>query len=183
MALNILIDGYNLIGVLHKDLERERINLIERLKRYSSVKGHLIVIVFDGHRTGQTDREVKNIQGIRIIYTKTGESADDFITSLIKDSKLQWVVITSDRSIQKEAWSHNCIPIDSQIFEKAIYRTIKDAETPLIPSHSINETTITKISDEDKPEEENIYIPTPKKGSSKKLSKKEKSIMRILERL
>lgn len=112
----ILIDGYNLIGVFHRDLKKAREDLIENLIKYSKVKNHEITIVFDGYRDG-LGRESSEIRGgIRIIYSGAGERADDIIKRILKTEKKFWIVISSDRDIEKSAWRENCVVVASSIF-------------------------------------------------------------------
>ena len=44
----ILIDGYNLIGIAHGNLEEARNDLIEKLQKYAAIKKQSITLVFDG---------------------------------------------------------------------------------------------------------------------------------------
>ncbi len=56
----ILIDGYNLIGIAHDNLEKARNDLIQKLRGYSKIKGHHITLVFDGWKNGQkNETEIK----------------------------------------------------------------------------------------------------------------------------
>ena len=54
MAIQIVIDGYNVIGGergLRGDLEGKRKQLIQQLQQYRERKGYPITVVFDGrHR-------------------------------------------------------------------------------------------------------------------------------------
>ena len=50
---DILIDGYNLIGIAHRNFEQARNELISQLNRYASLKRHSITVVFDGWKNGQ----------------------------------------------------------------------------------------------------------------------------------
>lgn len=112
----ILIDGYNLIGIFHKDMRKAREDLIANLIIYSKEKKHEITLVFDGYKEGM-GRETSEIRGgIRIIYSGAGEKADDVIKRIIKTEKALWLVVTSDRDIEKAVWRENCISIDSSIF-------------------------------------------------------------------
>lgn len=113
---NILIDGYNLIGVFHKDLKRARERLIESLIAYRKQKAHNITIVFDGYKQGLGKESSEIIGGIRVIYSGLGERADDVIKRILREEKKFWIVITSDREIEREVWRQNCISIDSSIF-------------------------------------------------------------------
>lgn len=112
----ILIDGYNLIGIFYKDMKKAREKLIENLIAYSKEKKHEITVVFDGYKEGP-GKETSEIRGgIKIIYSGAGEKADDVIKRILKTEKYLWIVITSDRDIEKTAWRENCVVIDSSIF-------------------------------------------------------------------
>lgn len=112
----ILIDGYNLIGIFHRDMKEARDKLIRNLINYSKEKKHEITLVFDGYKEG-LGKETAEIRGnIRIIYSGAGEKADDVLKRILKTEKYFWIVITSDRDIEKTAWRENCVVIDSSIF-------------------------------------------------------------------
>lgn len=112
----LLIDGYNLIGILHRDLKKARQELIEELIRYRQKKGHDITVVFDGYKEGPGKETVEYSGGIRIIYSGANEKADDVIKRIVKTEKSSWIVITSDRDIEKAAWKENCVVVDSSVF-------------------------------------------------------------------
>jgi len=71
--------------------------------------------------------------------------------------------VTSDRDIASHAWASGSVPISSEDFLKAI-----------------SKRQIEEVSYEDGDEE---YRKPGRKGSPKKLSKKEKAIKRILSKL
>ncbi len=171
MPLRIIIDGYNLMGIFHRDLEKERSLLIEKLIKYHEVKKHQIVLVFDGHKSREPDRKILDRGGIKIIYTRFSETADDFISSFIKDFRFKWIVVSSDRSVQREAWSNNCIPIDAEDFEKVLTKAINE---------NINGSVIEK---EEREEDNNIYERINRKGNPRQPSKKQKAVIRIMKDL
>lgn len=111
-----MIDGYNLIGVLHRDLKKARQQLIEALINYRNQKGHDITVVFDGYREGPGSETVEYRGGLRIIYSGANEKADDVIKRILKTEKYSWIVITSDRDIEKTAWKENCVTVSSDVF-------------------------------------------------------------------
>jgi len=113
---NLLIDGYNLIGIFHRDLKKAREDLIQTIISYKNKKGHNITLVFDGYKEGAIAETKEFIGGITVIYSGTGEKADDVIKRILKAEKKFWIVITSDRDIKKAAWRENCVAIDSSIF-------------------------------------------------------------------
>lgn len=112
----LLIDGYNLIGVLHRDLKKARQQLIQTLINYNTKKKHDITVVFDGYKEGHGKETVEYQGGIRIIYSGANEKADDVIKRLLKTEKYSWIVITSDKDIEKTCWKENCVVVNSEIF-------------------------------------------------------------------
>lgn len=112
----LLIDGYNLIGILHRDLKKARQQLIQTLIKYHNKKGHDITVVFDGYKEGYGKETIEYQGSIRIIYSGANEKADDVIKRILKTEKYSWIVITSDRDIEKAAWKENCVVVNSEIF-------------------------------------------------------------------
>ncbi|MCX7794347.1 MAG: NYN domain-containing protein [Thermodesulfovibrionales bacterium] len=166
MPLKIIIDGYNLMGIYHKDLEKEREILINKLIKYSQLRKHQILIIFDGHKSENRTRKLINRGSVKILYTACGESADEFIYSFLQSLKDEWVVVSSDRSIQKEAWASRAIPLRAEDFERILERYLKD-ERAVEYNCEV-------------PEKEDHYEDRKK---SVHLSKKEKVLLRIMKKL
>ena len=72
---SIIIDGYNLIGIDHTNLEAERRQLIELLIKYRKKKGHSVTVVFDGWKGGSRTESSSVRGGVNIIYSRLGEKA------------------------------------------------------------------------------------------------------------
>jgi uncharacterized protein len=161
---SIIIDGYNLIGIYHKDLEKQRNMLIESLIEYRKKRGHDITVVFDGWKTGCARENHSVIGGIKVIYSRLGEKADLVIRRIISSEKRGWVVVTSDRDIASCAWTSGSVPISSDDFMNAIEKM----------------QTEKRIMYEDDDEE---HDKPSRKGNPKQLSKKEKAINKILSKL
>lgn len=161
---SIIIDGYNLIGIYHKDLERQRDMLIDSLIEYRKKRGHDITVVFDGWKTGEANESHSIVGRIRVIYSRLGEKADSVIKRIISSDRKEWIVVTSDRDIASHAWASGSIPISSEDFLNAMER--KQIEMG--------------AGYDDNDEE---YIGPTKRGSPRKLSKKEKTIKRVLKKL
>lgn len=160
---SIIIDGYNLIGICHKNLEAERQKLIKTLSGYKKIKGHDITVVFDGWKSG-CEENTSLIGGIRVIYSGLGEKADSVIKRTISSKKIPWIVITSDRDISNYAWSKNSIVISSDEFRDVLD---KQDETPTGKFELI----------------EDDGVEPKKKGSPRMLSKREKAKKRALSKL
>ena len=125
---HIIIDGYNIIGTAHQNLEKERNGLIEELTRYAKVKKHDITVVFDGWKDGSGTETVLKTGGIRVIYSRIAEKADRVIMRIIAEEKKAWIVISSDREIADFAWSREMVPVTSEEFERKLYTAIESKD-------------------------------------------------------
>src|SRR3972149_6056353 len=114
---NILIDGYNLIGLAHKNLEKARHELIQRLREYAVIKGHDITVVFDGWKGGQPSETHEKCHGINVIYSRLGEKADQVINKLLSAPTKSWIVVSSDREIYNFAEHRTIVAITKDEFE------------------------------------------------------------------
>jgi len=161
---SIIIDGYNLIGIYHKDLEKQRNILIESLIEYHKKKGHNITLVFDGWKTGGAQENHSVIGGIKVIYSRLGEKADSVIRRIISSDRRGWIVVTSDRDIAAHAWASDAVPISSEDFMNAV-------EQSQLGKKDLYE------------QEDDEYTKPDRKGSPRQLSKKERAIKKTLSKL
>jgi uncharacterized protein len=159
---SLIIDGYNLIGIYHSNLEKQREMLINALIEYRKGKGHDITVVFDGWKTGEARESQSTTGGIKVIYSRVGEKADFVIKRIISSERREWIVVTSDRDIAHHAWASGSIPVPSEDFLRAIER-----------KESL-------FSGEEGEEE---YSEPQRKGNPWKLSKKEKALKRAVSKL
>ncbi len=167
----ILIDGYNLIGTAHKDLEKERSELIKQLSDYSKIKVHDITLVFDGWKNGQGTETKMVVGGIRVIYSRLSEKADSVIMRILSKEKKAWIVISSDREIADFAHSKNLVPVTSDEFEKRLYSALKTTGKDITEEFS-------EYDDDD-----TDFSPARIKGNPRKLSKKQKMKLQALKKL
>ncbi|MEK7377245.1 MAG: NYN domain-containing protein, partial [Candidatus Margulisiibacteriota bacterium] len=93
--MHILIDGYNaahkipsVAAYFKESLEKVRNRLIDHLVSWNSSggKGGEITVVFDG-KTDEAFCSPSRIKGISVIFTETGEEADDRIADMISAAK------------------------------------------------------------------------------------------------
>jgi predicted RNA-binding protein with PIN domain len=159
----MIIDGYNLIGIHHKDLEKHREILIDSLIGYRKRKGHEITVVFDGWKTGEAQENQSVIGGIKVIYSRIGEKADSVIKRIISSDRREWIVVTSDRDIANYAWASGSIPVSVEDYLTAI-----ENDVPSYP---------------DEKEDNGKYTEPQRKGNPRRLSKKQKAIRRVLSKL
>lgn len=164
--IQIIIDGYNLIGIHHRNIEAQRKSLIESLVRYRKDRGHEIILVFDGWKNGP-GRETKTVTGgITVIYSGIGERADTVIKRILSRQRKKTVVVSSDREIVSFAWSVSCVPVPSDMFYDIAVERREGPHEEFVGGDSFSEE-----------------IRHSKKGSPRKLSKKRKEVQRVLEKL
>ncbi len=123
MALQIIIDGYNLIGSergLKGKLEARRDQLIQQLQRYQERKGYLITVVFDGWRSGWIHEVEERSGGITVIFSRQGEKADSVIERLAREMGSGCVVVTSDRELRRAAEASGAVAIYSSEFSNKL---------------------------------------------------------------
>lgn len=161
---SLIIDGYNLIGIQHRDLREKREELIQQLIAYQKLKGHDITVVFDGWKTGSHREEHAVTGGIRVIYSRLGDKADDVIRKIISLEKKEWIVITSDREIARHAWAEGAVPVSSDDFRQRLGQ---------------DDMNRGEISESPYDEEGDAR----KKGNPRQPSKKEKALIRVLRKL
>ncbi len=161
---SIIIDGYNLIGVDHGDLAVQREGLIRLLAEYRKIRGHDITVVFDGWKSGRRIEERLNSGGIKVVYSRLGEKADDVIARIICTEKREWVVVSSDREIVLRAWSCGSVPVPSEKFRSLVEdpgRAVGGEYEPLGEEEERSE----------------------RRGRSRTPSRKEKALLRVLKKL
>lgn len=165
---HIIIDGYNVIGIFHKDMEKARNALLSQLAAYRKGKAHDITVVFDGYKNGMAIQQVSFFQNIKVIYTRLGERADDVIKKIVSQDRREWIVVTADREIVDHAWSAGSVPVLPDRFMAIVERSGKFS------------------ADEDMPqadEEDEEYESHGRKGNPYRLSKKEKALRRVISKL
>jgi len=139
--------------------------LIESLIEYHKKRGHDITLVFDGWKTGGPRENHSVIGGIKVIYSRLGEKADSVIRRIISSDRRGWIVVTSDRDIAADAWASDAVPISSEDFMNAVEQSQFEK----------------RVLYEEEDDEE--YTKPDRKGSPRKLSKKEKAIKKTLSKL
>ncbi len=168
---HILIDGYNLIGIAHKNLEKARNDIIEKLRNYSESKGHNITIVFDGWKSGQGAETKMRIGNVNIIYTRLGEKADFVIKKILSEDIRPWIVVSSDREISDFADKKGFVSITSGEFEDKLDSILYlDKRQEIEDSLKNDEANITRHYHR-------------QKGNPRKLSQKQKKKLSALKKL
>ena len=84
----LIVDGYNIIGAWalaekkQWPFEECRDQLLVRLEEYAAYHGCEAVLVFDGTKSERKVRSEEHVGNVRVVYTRHGETADQFIERL-----------------------------------------------------------------------------------------------------
>ena len=165
---HILIDGYNLIGIAHGNLEAARNELIDKLQEYSRIKEHDITVVFDGWKSGHRDQTRKKAAHVTIIYSRLGETADVAIRKMLTPDATPWIVVSSDREIYDYAARKDFAAVTSDEFEDKLFRTLHN-----------NSESIPDMQEDDEYRDSRARY----KGNPNMLSKREKKKQQALKKL
>lgn len=175
MPVHIIIDGYNLIrqsasldALDREDIQLGRQALLEQLDAYKRIKRHAITVVFDGAaaETGQPHRDV--VGGVRIRFSRPGETADSVIKRMVSRERQKALVVTSDREIVNHAHNQGAATIPSPEFEAKI------TMAAYFEAKGIDESEA----------EQSGWVPTTrKKGPRRRLSKRQRRNRIKIEKL
>ncbi|RMF95495.1 MAG: hypothetical protein D6734_05440 [Candidatus Schekmanbacteria bacterium] len=161
--MQILIDGYNLIGIRwgleSAPLEILRERLLKELAEYKRIKKCNIEVVFDGENAGWISEGRDRIMGIDIYYSRDGEKADELICRMVSKGTKNYILVTSDNEIISRCERYGALSVKSEEFiQKMKEAAMYDGFWTL----------------DDEEDEVNIRKMTKKKGNPKRLSKKER---------
>ena len=104
----LIVDGYNVIHAwtslkrLMSDasLEAARDKLVERLAVLGMITGESVTVVFDAHHSASMSNSEEMVDGVRVVFTRRGHSADHAIERIAyaaSNTKEIITVATSDR--------------------------------------------------------------------------------------
>ena len=120
MSIHLIVDGYNLIrqskSFRHLDrqsLELGRDALIDSLSKYKRLKSHRITVVFDGAHAPHPAPS-------RIVFSRSGESADSVIIRMARAEREKALVVSSDREVVRSSEAFGAATISAEGFENKI---------------------------------------------------------------
>jgi hypothetical protein len=107
MSERVVVDGYNVVhawpelkALMRHSLEDARDRLIDRMAVYAQVTGADVTIVFDAHRTKAMTSAEEWRNGVHVVFTRKGLSADHAIERMaysVAGDGEPLTVATSDR--------------------------------------------------------------------------------------
>ena len=165
MAVHIIIDGYNLIRqspelsrLDRQDLQQGREALLGMLAAYKKIKHHQITVVFDGTDAYSLYRQRDQSKGIRVLFSRKGETADTVIKNMAAREREGALVVSSDRDVAGYAASQQAAVVSSPVFMEKLTMASWSREKGINPDDEMTGWNPT----------------TRKKGPSRRLSKKER---------
>ncbi|HHW43734.1 NYN domain-containing protein [Desulfofundulus thermobenzoicus] len=99
MSDHLVVDGYNIIHawpelekLAESSLEHARTRLVDILVNYAALSGERVVVVFDAHQVKNAVERAEMVQGVQVIFTAEGETADSVIERLVGELARQGTV-------------------------------------------------------------------------------------------
>jgi len=127
----ILIDGYNVIfawaelrELMNINIDAARDRLIDIISAYKAYISAEVIIVFDAYKVPHRGTDILRYHNIDIVYTKTAETADQYIEKTAKKmvKKDAITVVTSDGLEQIIIRSTGCLLMSSRELKEEIDR-------------------------------------------------------------
>lgn len=148
----IFVDGYNVINSWpnlkqKKDFSFEdaRQTLIDILHNYGVFKACRIIVVFDAHKvTGSIEKKEEVNKHISVIFTKDGETADNYIEKKVNalGRKHEIVVVTSDSLEQQTIFQRGAVRMSSLEFYNEVIKVEKSIKIKADKNRSIHKNSI-----------------------------------------
>ncbi|TZE82699.1 NYN domain-containing protein [Calorimonas adulescens] len=152
MAEYLIVDGYNiinswpeLIDLSNVSLEAARDKLIEIMSNYQGYTGIRVIIVFDAHYVkGSVEKHIY-LNGMEVVYTKEGESADHYIEKLVHriSSNHTIRVATSDWIEQQVVLAGGGVRVSALELLKLVENTNRKINRDIKNNELKNTTTLT----------------------------------------
>jgi predicted RNA-binding protein with PIN domain len=169
MAIRIIVDGYNFIGAqkgLHGNIEGRREELIRQLGRYRAARGYEITVVFDAWDSGWPSEHSEYKEGIRVVFSRHGEKADEVICRMARKLGASALVVSSDNEVARCVEQAGGVAVRVMEFNRKLQEAGRTGGMEALEK-----------------EEPESGRPAVKKGNPRKLSKKERKKKMRLDRL
>ena len=152
----LLVDGYNVLGAWdvpkkeHLSIEEARERLVHLVADYAGYSGQEIILVFDGHYTDRLTRSETNRHGVTVVFTRHGESADNYIEAVC-DAAPKWRrvrVATSDATEQTVTMGRGAVRISSREFLLELSHVRTDGRTQFREERKTRSDILSRLSPE-----------------------------------
>lgn len=125
----LLVDGYNIIfawpelrDLASVNIDAARGRLMDILANYRAIKGINLILVFDAYRIQGHKTEDMEYNGIHVVFTRTAETADQFIEKFAHENSRKYdvTVATSDGLEQIIIRGAGCGLISAREFKEEV---------------------------------------------------------------
>ena len=192
----LIVDAYNLLKFIAKSphiSKAQHTKFINNLAAYALLKKLDMLIVFDGGDTYKSEKF--SYKGLFIVYAGQKTSADDYIKTYVEDKKIKTdiLVVSSDRNL-----CDTIILLGASTIEVAFFAQLLEGVLTPISLKQKTVSTIIKTKDYEssveldalmaasslnpqKTDEQEVQV--LRRGKKKTVSKSEKNMYKILEKL
>ena len=159
----LIVDGYNVLrsGARYQDFRykgpnpdyahdafnRAREALINDVAAYAG-RNTDAIIVFDGAQNSRSDGRQERIGGVRIMFSRAGDSADKVIEKIAYDARargIETTVVTSDASIQNTVFGGGVDRMSANGFSSAIERNYTEYSLDEHPKTAVKNTVAERL--------------------------------------
>ena len=133
----IIVDGYNIIfawdalaETARSDLDAARRQLLDILSSYSGFTKCRMVVVFDGYKRKGNPGEKSVLNNLQVVYTREGETADQYIESLASEIGSNYCVkvASNDSLIQLSAFRSGTLRLSAGELEQMVREASREME-------------------------------------------------------
>lgn len=127
MATKIFIDGYNFLwqerifrdeAIRGHDKGREAV--LKWLTGQARLGEFEVTVVFDAYKTDSFHPTAQAMQGIQVVFTAGGQSADDYLREAAALHGPAAIIVSSDREVMRHAEKKGCGVLGSREFQDAL---------------------------------------------------------------
>ena len=192
----LIVDAYNLLKFMIKSAhvsKTQHTKFINNLAAYALLKKLDMLIVFDGGDSFKSEK--LSYKGITLIYAGQKSTADDYIKLYVdnKKSKTDVLIVSSDKNLCDTVVLMGASCIEVQFFSRLLEGIVTPPSLKQKTVHAIIKSKNYESSLEldalmmatsvNPQKTEEIEIQALKRGKKKTVSKSEKNMYKILEKL
>jgi uncharacterized protein len=142
----VLVDGYSVLHawprfatrkVRQLPLHRRREMLVALLRQYADHSRRRVTVVFDGYAAKHKPEVADPTDGVGVLYSERGKTADDLIERLVgqAEHKAAILVVTSDNMERGTVEALGAQTASAEVFETELETALRDLATE-VRSHT-----------------------------------------------
>ena len=133
----ILVDGYSVLHAWPRfatrksrqlSLQQRREALLGLLRQYADHSHRRVTVVFDGYAAKHKPEGKEPTQGVEVLYSERGKTADDVIERLVSEaaSKGKILVVTSDNMERGTVEAMGAQTTSAELFEADVEAILRE---------------------------------------------------------